>query len=191
MQQGPAFILYALIDAIVDRYFPVVDALEDELWKIEEKIFAAPAHRSTLEQLYQLKRKVVLFKHTVAPLMEAVGKLDGGRVPHVVINTTEYFRDIHDHLHRINTAIDTIRDTISTAIQVNLSMISLDDNNVNKRLAAWAAIFAVTTGLVGVWGMNFEHMLELKWQFGYPMAVSIVFLTCGYLYYRFRKSGWL
>lgn len=111
--------------------------------------------------------------------MEAVGKLDGGRVPHVVINTTEYFRDIHDHLHRINTAIDTIRDTISMAIKVN------------KRLAAWAAIFAVATGLVGVWGMNFEHMPELKWQFGYPMAVSIVFLTCGYLYYRFRKSGWL
>ena len=191
MLQGPAFILYALMDAIVDRYFPVVDALEEELWKIEEQIFSSPAHRSTLEQLYQLKRKVVLFKHTVAPLMEAVGKLDGGRVPHVVANTTEYFRDIHDHLHRINTAIDTIRDTISTAIQVNLSMISLDDSNVNKRLAAWAAIFAVATGLAGIWGMNFEHMPELKWRFGYPMALAIVFFTCAYLYYRFRKSGWL
>lgn len=191
MKQGPAFILYALMDAIVDRYFPVVDALEAELWKIEEQIFSSYAHRSTLEQLYQLKRKAVLFKHAVTPLMEAVGKLDGGRVPPIVANTTEYFRDVHDHLYRINTAIDSIRDTISTAIQVNLSMISLDDNNVNKRLAAWAAIFAVATGLVGVWGMNFEHMPELKWQFGYPLALSIVLGTCGYLYYRFNKSGWL
>ncbi|ATQ74929.1 magnesium transporter [Massilia violaceinigra] len=191
LKQGTAFILYALMDEIVDRYFPVVDALEAALWKIEERIFASPAHRSTLEQLYQLKRKVVLFKHAVAPLMEAVGKLDGGRVPHIVANSTDYFRDVHDHLHRINTAIDSIRDTISTAIQVNLSMISLEDNNVNKRLAAWAAIFAVATGLVGVWGMNFEHMPELKWKFGYPLALSIVVSTCGYLYYRFRKSGWL
>lgn len=191
LKQGPAFILYALMDAIVDRYFPVVDALEAELWVIEEKIFASPAHRSTLEQLYQLKRKVVLFKHAVAPLMEAVGKLDGGRVPAIVADTTEYFRDIHDHLHRINTATESIRDTISTAIQVNLSMISLEDNNVNKRLAAWAAIFAVATGLVGVWGMNFDYMPELKWKFGYPLALSIVAFTCGYLYYRFKKSGWL
>ena len=191
LKRGPAFVLYALMDAIVDRYFPVVDALEAELWKIEEQIFSSPAHRSTLEQLYQLKRKVVLFKNAVAPLMETVGKLDGGRVPRVVSNTTEYFRDVHDHLHRINTAIDSIRDTISTAIQVNLSMISLEDNNVNKRLAAWAAIFAVATGLVGVWGMNFEHMPELKWKYGYLLAVSVVFSTCGYLYYRFRKSGWL
>lgn len=191
LELGPAFVLYALMDAIVDRYFPVVDALEAELWKIEEQIFSSPAHRSTLEQLYQLKRKVVLFKNAVAPLMETVGKLDGGRVPRVVANTTEYFRDVHDHLHRINTAIDSIRDTISTAIQVNLSMISLEDNNVNKRLAAWAAIFAVATGLVGVWGMNFEHMPELKWKYGYLLAVSVVLSTCGYLYYRFRKSGWL
>ena len=123
--------------------------------------------------------------------MEAVGKLEGGRVPVIVANTTEYFRDVHDHLHRINTAIDSIRDTISTAIQVNLSMISLDDNSVNKRLAAWAAIFAVATGLVGVWGMNFQHMPELNWKYGYPFALSIVFSTCGYLYFRFRKSGWL
>ena len=191
LKQGPAFILYALMDAVVDRYFPVLDELETELWKIEEKIFASVAHRSTLAQLYQLKRKVVLFKHAVAPLMEAVGKLDGGRVPHVVANTTEYFRDVHDHLHRINTAIDAIRDTISTAIQVNLSMISLDDNNVNKRLAAWAAIFAVATGLVGVWGMNFEHMPELKWKYGYPLALTFVVSTCAYMYYRFRRSGWL
>ncbi|MBC7857320.1 MAG: magnesium/cobalt transporter CorA [Burkholderiaceae bacterium] len=191
LKQGPAFVLYALMDAVVDRYFPVVDALESELDMIEEQIFVPGPQRTTLERLYQLKRKVVILKHAVAPLMEAVGKLDGGRVPPICANTTEYFRDVHDHLHRINTSVDTIRDTISTAIQVNLSMISIDENNVNKRLAAWAAIFAVATGMVGVWGMNFEHMPELKWKYGYPLALTIVAATCSYMYYRFKKSRWL
>ncbi|MEH6437358.1 magnesium and cobalt transport protein CorA [Massilia sp. DD77] len=191
LKQGPAFVLYALMDEVVDRYFPVLETLENELWKIEEQMFATPACRTTLEQLYQLKRKCVQFKHAAGPLMEAVSKLDGGRVPYVVANSTEYFRDVHDHLHRINSGIDSIHEMVSTAIQVNLSLISLEDNNVNKRLAAWAAIFAVATGMVGIWGMNFEHMPELQWQYGYPLALSAVLSTCGYLFYRFRKSGWL
>lgn len=191
LKQGPAFVLYSLMDAVVERYFPVVEALETELWRIEELIFSAPSQRSTLEQLYQLKQKTIIFKHAVSPLMEAVGKLEGGRVPRIIAGNTEYFRDIHDHLHRINMAVDSIRDTISTAIQVNLSMIGIDDNRINKRLAAWAAIFAVATCMVGVWGMNFRHMPELDWKYGYPLAVAAVLSTSSYLYYRFRKSGWL
>jgi len=191
LKQGPAFVLYSLMDAVVERYFPVVEALETELWRIEELIFSAPSQRSTLEQLYQLKQKTITFKHAVSPLMEAVGKLEGGRVPRIVAGSTEYFRDIHDHLHRINSAVDSIRDTISTAIQVNLSMIGIDDNRINKRLAAWAAIFAVATCMVGVWGMNFRYMPELDWKYGYPLAVAAVLSTSSYLYYRFRKSGWL
>ena len=107
------------------------------------------------------------------------------------MNTQEYFRDVYDHLYRINTTIDTIRDTISTAIQVNLSMVAIDESEVNKRLAAWAAIFAVATAFAGIWGMNFKTMPELQWEYGYPTAIGIMFSVCGYLYYRFRKSGWL
>ncbi len=191
LKQGSAFVLYALMDAVVDRYFPVVDALESELETIEEQIFAKGSQRANIERLYQLKRKVVLLKHAVAPLMEAVGKLHGGRVPPICANTQEYFRDVHDHLYRINTSIDSIRDTISTAIQVNLSMVAIDETEVHKRLASWAAIFAVATAFVGVWGMNFENMPELKWKYGYPIALSVVAVVCGYLHYRFRKSGWL
>jgi magnesium transporter len=98
---------------------------------------------------------------------------------------------VHDHLHRINTSIDSIRETISTAIQVSLSMVNIDESEVNKRLAGWAAIFAMATLLIGIWGMNFENMPELKWKYGYVAALSIVFTVCGYLYYRFKKSGWL
>jgi magnesium transporter len=191
LRKGSAYVLYALMDAVVDRYFPVVDALESELETIEEQIFTKGSQRANIERLYQLKRKVVVLKHAVAPLIEAVGKLDGGRVPPIFIDTKEYFRDVHDHLHRINTSIDSIRDTISTAIQVSLSMVSIDENEVNKRLAAYAAIFAVATAFVGIWGMNFEHMPELEWKYGYPFALGLVATVCAYLYYRFKKTGWL
>ncbi|HEX7649540.1 MAG TPA: Loki-CTERM sorting domain-containing protein, partial [Noviherbaspirillum sp.] len=126
-----------------------------------------------------------------APMMEAVAKLHGGRVPALCSRTQEYFRDVYDHLLRINTSIESIRDTIGTAIQVNLSMVTIEESEVNKRLAAWAAIFAVATLFAGVWGMNFKGMPELEWAYGYPLALLIMFGTCGYLYYRFRKSRWL
>ena len=191
LRQGPAFVLYALMDAVVDRYFPVADALEQELETIEEKIFDKGTERANIQRLYELKRKVLILKHAVAPLMEATGKLYGGRVPALCSNTQEYFRDVYDHLYRINTSIDTIRDTISTAIQVNLSMVAIDESEVNKRLAAWAAIFAVATAFAGIWGMNFKTMPELQWEYGYPAAIGIMVTVCSYLYYRFRKSGWL
>jgi magnesium transporter len=132
-----------------------------------------------------------VLRHAVAPLLDAIGKLHGGRVPLFCVGTQEYFRDVNDHLQRINASIDTIRETIGTAIQVNLSMVTIDEGEVNKRLAAWAAIFGVFTAFAGVWGMNFEFMPELKSHWGYPAALAFMFGLCGYLYYRFRKSGWL
>ncbi|MCG2585998.1 magnesium/cobalt transporter CorA [Massilia sp. TS11] len=191
LAQGSSFVLYALMDAVVDRYFPLVDTLERELEEIEDRIFLDGAARDNIERLYALKRKVLMLRHAVTPLMEAVGKLYGGRVPGLCSDTQEYFRDVHDHLVRINTSVDTIRDTIGTAIQVNLSMVAIAENEVNKRLAAWAAIFAIFTAFAGIWGMNFEYMPELKWHFGYPAALAVMFGICGYLYYRFRKAKWL
>ena len=191
LKEGPGYVLYMLIDTIVDRYFPVMDALEDKLETIEERIFREDAGRSAIEALYALKRQLVVIRHAAVPAHEAVGKLYGGRVPAVTLTTQEYFRDVYDHLYRINISIDAIRDTISTAIQVNLSMVAIDESEVNKRLAAWAAIFAVATAFAGIWGMNFEHMPELQWKYGYPVALAAMVGTCLYLYRRFRKSGWL
>lgn len=191
LRQGSGFVLYALMDAVVDRYFPIVDTLGSELEAIEEDIFARGAAKFNIERLYTLKRKVMLLKHAVSPLLEASGKLYNGRVPKVCSNSQEYFRDIYDHLSRINTAIDTIRDTIGTAIQVNLSMVAIEESEVNKRLAAWAGIFAVATAFAGIWGMNFENMPELGWVYGYPVALGIILLACGTLYVRFRRLGWL
>jgi magnesium transporter len=191
LRLGPAFVLYALMDAVVDRYFPVLDMLETELEKIEELIFSRGKQRDNIERLYELKSKVTTVRHVVAPLMEAVGRLHGGRVPSMCQDTQEYFRDVHDHLHRITASLESIRDTIGTAIQVNLSMTAIEESEVNKRLAAWAAIFAIVTAFAGLWGMNFKYMPELEWKYGYPMALSVMVLVCLGLYRRFKRSGWL
>jgi magnesium transporter len=189
--QGASFVLYALMDAVVDRYFPLVDALETELETIEGQIFDRGAGRANIERLYELKHKVTTLRHAVAPLLDSIGKLYGGRVPPVCAASTEYFRDVADHLARLQTAIDTIRDTIGIAIQVNLSMVTIEESEVTKRLAAWAGIFAVATFFVGVWGMNFEHMPELKQPWGYPAALALIGGTCGLMFWRFRRAGWL
>jgi magnesium transporter len=191
LRLGPAFVLYALMDAVVDRYFPVLDMLETELEKIEEAIFTQGRQRDNIQRLYELKAKVTTVRHVVGPLMEAVGRLHGGRVPSMCLETQEYFRDVHDHLHRISGSLDGIRDTIATAIQVNLSMTAIEESEVNKRLAAWAAIFAIVTAFAGLWGMNFKYMPELEWKFGYPMAIAIMVSVCLYLHRRFKKAGWL
>lgn len=188
---GTGYILYALMDAVVDRYFPVMDDLETQLEDIEENIFTKGAALDNIEQLYALKRKVGILKHAVTPLMEAVGKLHGGRVPPICSTTQEYFRDVHDHLTRINTAIDAMRETIGTAIMVCQSTVSIEQNVINKQLAAWAAIFAIATVFTGVWGMNFRKMPELEWSYGYPMSLFIIIGVCGFLYWHFKRSDWL
>ncbi len=191
LKQGSGFVSYALMDAVVDRYFPLVDALEVELEEVETQIFERGAARSNIERLYALKHRTSTMRHAVVPLLEVVGKLHGGRVPAVCMASQEYFRDVHDHLARINGAIDAIRDTIATAIQVNLSLVTIEESEVTKRLAAWAAIFAVSTALAGIWGMNFEVMPELKWEYGYPMALLVIGSIASLLYWRFRRRGWL
>ncbi len=191
LKHGAGFVFYALMDAIVDRYFPLLDTVETELEAIEGKIFEHRAARSNIQGLYALKRRTTVLRHAVSPLLEVVGKLHGGRVPSVCAGTQAYFRDVEDHLARIQGSIDAIRDTIGIAIQVNLSMVTIEDGETTKRLAAWAAIFAVCTALVGVWGMNFEHMPELKWTYGYPLALAVIVAAAAVLHWRFRKSGWL
>ena len=191
LRLGSGFVLYALMDAVVDLYFPVINDLETQLESIEEHLFDKGAALTNIEQLYELKRKVAVLKHAVMPMMEATGKLYGGRVPPVCTTTQEYFRDVYDHLTRINATIDAIRDTITTAILVSQSTVAIEQNVINKRLAAWAAIFAIATVFTGIWGMNFRLMPELQWDYGYPAALLFIIGVCGFLYRRFKRSDWL
>jgi magnesium transporter len=191
LRHGSGFVLYALMDAIVDRYFPVLDAFETEFENLEEQIFAGGLARRNIEALYGLKQKLTVLRHASGPLADGVGKLYGGRVPQVCVGTQEYFRDVYDHLGRINQTIDGIRDGITTAMSVSLSFIQIQDNEMTKRLASYAALVAVPTMIAGIYGMNFKHMPELDWSFGYPLAIGAMVAIDSLLAWKFRKAGWL
>lgn len=190
-RQGAGFVLYALMDVIVDRYFPIADSLESELEEIEKQIFTKGAARANIRGLYALKSRVMQLRHAVAPLLEETGKLFGSRGPAVCANGSEYFRDVHDHLSRIANSIDKVREMVGTAIQVNLAMVAIEESEDNKKLAAWAGIFAVATAFAGIWGMNFRSMPELEWSYGYPAALLVIAFSSLLLYLRFRRAGWL
>ena len=191
LKQGSGFVLYALMDAIVDRYFPVVEEIECELERVEQQIFAGAPTRANVEALYGLKQKLTVLQHATRPLLEATGKLFGARVPSVCARTQEYYRDVYDHLRRLDQSIDSLRETVNTATSVNLSLISLQENETTKRLAAYAALVAVPTLIAGLYGMNFEQMPELRWGLGYPVTVGVMVAIDVYLFFRFRRAGWL
>ena len=191
LRHGPGYVLYALMDTVVDRYFPVLDGLKEEIEEIEERIFASQNTRAQVEALYSLKRKLMVLDHATVPLLEVAGKLHGGRVPPICSGLQDYFRDVYDHLLRLKQAIDNLRDMVATAISVNLSLITLQENEVTKRLAAYAALVAVPTMVAGVYGMNFKNMPELDWIYGYPLAVASMLVIDIYLLYRSKKAKWM
>jgi magnesium transporter len=191
LRLGAGFVLYALMDAVVDRYFPVIEALESELEQAEERIFAGSPARGNIETLYALKQKIGRLQRAVRPLLEATGKLHGGRVPHVCAGVQDYYRDVADHLARIEQSIEVLKDTVATAMSVNLSLISLQENETTKRLAAYAALVAVPGLVAGFYGMNFEHLPGLKWPPGHLIALGAMAAIDFFLYRRLRAAGWL
>ncbi len=191
LKHGSGYVLYALMDSVVDRYFPVLDAVETELEALEEKVFSGKSPRDNIEALYYIKQKLMTLKHAAGPLLETASKLYGGRVPQVCSGMGEYFRDVYDHLLRLNHSIDSLRDTVATATQMNLAMVQIGESEVTKRFAAYAALVAVPTMIAGVYGMNFDHMPELKWEYGYYLVIGSMVLLDGLLFWRFRKARWL
>jgi magnesium transporter len=191
LTRGSSFVFYALIDAVVDRYFPVLNAVETEFEGFEEQIFSGKSLRANIEGLYYVRQKLTTLQHAVLPLLEAVGKLYGGRVPQICAGMQDYYRDVYDHLVRINQLTNSLRDTVTTAIQVNVAMITFTETEVTKRLAAWGALIAVPTFIASVYGMNFAHMPELTWALGYPAALGLMVAVDAYLWVRFRKVRWL
>ncbi|MGH7824708.1 MAG: magnesium/cobalt transporter CorA [Candidatus Binatia bacterium] len=192
LRHGPGYVLYALMDAVVDRYFPVLDTLETELENIEERIFAIEeTTRTNIEALYDLRRKITTVRHAIEPMLEATGRLYAGRVPQLVADLQDYFRDVYDHLVRLNQSLETLRDMTTTATSVNLSLITIQESEVTKRLAAYAALVAVPTMIAGIYGMNFQHMPEIDWVYGYPLTLATMAAIDVYLFYRLRKAKWL
>ena len=191
LRKGPGFVLYALMDFVVDHYFPIVDALEDLLEELEEEIFAGGAARPTAQRIYDLKRDLVGVKRAVSPLMEVCNHLVRFDVALIPEDTRVYFRDVYDHVVRINESIDILRELLTTALEANLALASIGQNEVTKKLAAWAAILGAPTLVASVYGMNFEFMPELHWRYGYPVVALGSAALCGWLYWRFKRAGWL
>jgi len=189
--KGPGYILYAIMDFIVDQYFPVLDALGDQLERLEDEIFSNEFDRNTVQQIYDLKRNLVDVKRVVSPLVDVCNRLVRFDMPLIPEDTRPYFRDVYDHAIRINEQVDTLRELLTSALEAHLSLTAVNQNDAMKKLAGWAAIIGVPTMVAGVYGMNFKFMPELEWRYGYPVVVAGMAAVCVYLYYRFKRSGWL
>jgi magnesium transporter len=179
------------MDFIVDQYLPIVEALEEQLEALEEEIFGERYDRNTTGRIYRLKRDLLALKRAVSPLVEVCNRLMRYDISLVPEDTRPYFRDVYDHVVRINEMIDNLRELLTTALEANLSLMSMSQTEHTKRLAAWAAIIAVPTMIAGIYGMNFDTIPELHWEFGYPLVMTIMVAACAALFVGFRRSGWL
>jgi magnesium transporter len=179
------------MDFVVDQYFPIVDALEDDLEALEEEIFNERISRETTMRIYTLKRDLLEIKRGVSPLVDICNRLMRADYEMIPEDARPYFRDVYDHAVRINEKVDGLRELLGTALEANLSLTTIAQNEATKRITGWAAIFAVPTMIAGIYGMNFEFMPELQWRWGYPVVMAVTVGLCGLLYYRFKRSGWL
>lgn len=191
LKKGQGFVLYAVMDFIVDRYFPVVHEMEQELESIEAKIFKEKPSRETTEQIYDLKRELLDVKRAVSPLVDVCNRLMRYEIKCISEETRPYFRDVYDHVVRINEMVDNTRELLNSAMEANFSLISISQSDVSKKFAGWAAIIAVPTMVAGFYGMNFKFMPELNWHYGYYGVILVTLGICVTLYFSFKKSGWL
>jgi magnesium transporter len=191
LRKGPGAALYALMDFVVDQYFPVVDALEHELQVLEDDIFRESFSRDTPAQIYKLQGQLIQVKRVVSPLIDICNRLM--RIDYKLISeeTQLYFRDVYDHIVRINEMVDTQRELLTTALEANFSLMALAQNDVMKRFAGWGALVALPTMIAGIYGMNFTFMPELSWPYSYPLVLALTIGVCTFLYVRFKRVGWL
>jgi magnesium transporter len=187
---GPSAALHAIIDRVVDEYEPVLAGIEDDIEEVEEELFS-PSRTNSAQRIYKLKREATEMHRATAPLMGPLEQLSNGQYELVEHGMLEYFRDVYDHLLRANEVVDGFRDSLASALNANLTQVSVRQNDDMRKISAWAAILAVPTVIAGVYGMNFQHMPELKWTAGYPLAVGGMLLICFGLYRVFKRAGWL
>jgi magnesium transporter len=188
--EGGGFLLYALLDEVVDRYFHVVEAFEDASEGIEEQVFADETQSEVQEQIFQLKKQVMEFRRLVTPVREVLEMLQAG-AGIVTPVLRAYYRDVADHVIRVLEFVNNVRELLTTALEAHLSQVSNRLNQVMKQLTSWAAIILVPTLIAGVYGMNFRHMPELNWLLGYPFALGLMVVSAGMLFMVFKRRGWL
>ena len=191
LEKGESFVLYALMDYVVDNYFPIIDEIEAEVSRIEAEVFCAACASIDVQRIYELRRDLLTLRRAMAPLCEVCTRLTRPGMSVIDAGMHDYFRDVHDHVQRIDEAIDTLRELLTSVFESSLMLASTRQNEVTKMLAAWAAILAVPTAIAGIYGMNFEFMPELKWKYGYFAVWALMIGLSSLLYWRFKKIGWL
>lgn len=191
MAQGTGMALYTVLDQIVDNFFPIIDFHEALLDELEETILSAKYQKDTIIRLYKLRSDLTKLRLAVSPLQDILNTLLEFHGDSVKEEVRVYLRDVHDHVIRLNESIDTMRDTITSAMTTNLSLVTVSQGDTMKRLAGWAALLAAPTLITSWYGMNFTHMPELDWQIGYPLVFTMTALLCFTLFRMLKKAGWL
>ena len=187
---GPAAALYGIVDRVVDDYLPVIEELDADITEVEGQVFD-PGPENPAARIYRLSRAVLQLHEAVVPLELPVDDLARGVHSDVPEAIRPYFRDVHDHLLREMGRIHEFRELLTNVLSANVTQASYRQNEDVRKISAWAAIIAVPTLISGVYGMNFDHMPELGWRVGYPMALTLMAGICIALYWQFRRSGWL
>ncbi len=190
LRVGPVSVLYAVVDRVVDGYAPAAAAVEEDIDEIEDQVFS-PGREQPTERIYKLKREVLEFRRAVEPLVPATGALAGGTVGCLDPRTADYFRDVHDHVVRAAEQVAGMDELLDSALSSNLAQVSMRQNEDMRKISAWVAIAAVSTLIAGIYGMNFEHMPELGWRFGYAWALGLMVVSSALLYRGFKRNHWL
>src|SRR5229473_2632966 len=191
LARGEDYILYAILDFIVDNYVPVVEAVQGEVDELEDGVLHRTLQQAEVDRLYMLRRELLRLRKAVVPLVDVCHRLEHTEALPIDREMQPLFRDVTDHIQRVQEDIDSLREVLAFAFEASLMAGQAQQNAITRRLAAWAAILAVPTAVAGIYGMNFEHMPELKWTYGYYVVVGGILSVCTLLYVRFRHYGWL
>jgi len=190
LERGPGAVLHAIVDRVVDDYVPAIEGLRIDIEEVEGDVFS-PERDSSAQRIYALKREVLEFTRATAPLVEPIDRLAEGRYEVVYADTRHYFRDVSDHLKRVNDSLLSFSDLLASVLSANLTQVTVRQNEDVRKISAAVAIIAVPTMIAGIYGMNFEHMPELDWRYGYPLALAVMAAICLALYRYFKRVGWL
>ncbi|GAA2595509.1 magnesium and cobalt transport protein CorA [Streptomyces roseoviolaceus] len=191
LAKGPSAVLHAIADHVVDDYLTVTDSVHADIDQVETDVFAETGARADPGRIYQLKRELLELKRAVVPLSRPLEDLATRPIRAVDPEIQAYFRDVSDHLLRAKEQIAAFDELLNSILQAHLAQVTVAQNEDMRKITAWAAIIAVPTMVCGVYGMNFEHMPELHWRYGYGMVIGVISVACVTLYRAFRRSGWL
>lgn len=191
LKNGPDYVLHGILDFIVDGYLPVVQTIEDHVLAMEHDMLDAFLGRREIKRLFKLRRQLIRFQRVLGPMTEVCGKLVHIDLPCIDAEAQNYFRDVLDHARRVEGMVGGLKDVITSVFEASNLLEQQRQGTITRQLAAWAAIAAVPTAIAGIYGMNFDNMPELKTEYGYFVVLAVIASLCGFLYARFRRSGWL